>query len=554
MDDLQEENGFRDLGLREEILVSLKKAGFKTPSPIQQDVIPLILSGVDVIGQAQTGTGKTAAFGLPALHMLKNTGQVEVLVITPTRELTSQVSEEIAKLGFNLRAKVATVYGGKSFNTQIDAIRRGAHVVVATPGRLLDLLQSGKATGLKPWLVIVDEADEMLDMGFLEDIQAIFELLPEERQTLLFSATMPSPIQSLAKKILKNPTLVKAASTQTSNADISQSYCIVADSERDEAVIRLFEAQDMDKAILFCKTKKEVDRLSQVLNSRGHAASSLHGDMEQNQRESVIHAFRAGKSRILVATDVAARGLNIVDVTNVINFHIPYDADNYVHRIGRTGRAGRKGASLTLVTTRELGKLLHFQQKAGGNFERLYIPSKQEIRKSQVRRLVEQLGKQTPAQETTAILDSLGSDTDIKEFAGKLLGLILSQNPIDGPETIGVPEHAEIKKEKKYAGSSRSFGRRSDRGEWRERSGVSSSRGEGRRERPARSFDRAERPSFSSDRPARSFDRAERPSFRSERPARSGDRPFGDFAKKKFVHPYAAGAKTAEFKKAKKKY
>ncbi len=575
MDQLLEENGFQDLGLKEEILTSLKKAGFVNPSPIQKEVIPLILSGADVIGQAQTGTGKTAAFGLPALNMLKNTGQVEVLVITPTRELTSQVSEEIQKLGFALRAKVATVYGGKSFHTQIEAIKRGAHIVVATPGRLLDLLQSGKASALKPSLVIVDEADEMLDMGFLEDIQAIFELLPQERQTLLFSATMPAPIQSLAKKILKNPILVKAASTQTSNADIAQSYCIVSDSERDEAVIRLFEAQEMDKAILFCKTKKEVDRLSQVLNSRGHAASSLHGDMEQNQRESVIHNFRAGKSRILVATDVAARGLNIVDVTNVINFHIPYDADNYVHRIGRTGRAGRKGASLTLVTTRELGKLLHFQSKAGGNFERLYIPSKQEIRKSQVRRLVTQITEQAPAQETAEILSSLGNETDIKTFAGKLLGWILSQNPIDGPETIGVPEHETLKPAKKYAGTSRSFGRRSDRGDWKARS-RSDTRSDERRERPSRSFERSsERPSDrpartfdrSSERPARSFDASsERPSDRparsfdrsSERPARSFDRsserPFGSFPKKKFVHPTPAGAKTGEFKKAKKKY
>ena len=521
MDQILEENGFQELGLREELLVSLKKAGFHTPSPIQKEVIPHILSGSDVIGQAQTGTGKTAAFSLPALHNLKNTGQVEVLVITPTRELTSQVSEEIQKLGFNLRAKVATVYGGKSFHTQIEAIRRGAHIIVATPGRLLDLLKSGKAPGLKPNLVIVDEADEMLDMGFLEDLQAIFEFLPKERQTLMFSATMPAPIQSLAKKILNDPVLVKAASTQTSNADISQAYCIVADSERDEAVIRLFEAEDMDKAILFCKTKKEVDRLSQVLNARGHAASSLHGDMEQNQRETVIYNFRAGKSTILVATDVAARGLNIIDVTHVINFHIPYDADNYVHRIGRTGRAGRKGASLTLVTPRELGKLLHFQQKAGGNFERFYIPSKQEIRKSQIRRLIHQVAEQVPPQETSEILNSLGSDSEVKAFAGKLLGLVLAQSPINGPETIGVQANDTLQKPKKYAGSSRpsfSEGRRRDRGEWR---GKGRSAGNG----------------------GASGDWKEK--------ERRPERPFGSFPKKKFVHPDAA---TATMKKAKKKY
>lgn len=503
----QEENGFETLGLKQELLDSLKKAGFKTPSPIQKDVIPLILSGIDVIGQAQTGTGKTAAFGLPAINMLKNTGQVEVLVITPTRELTSQVSEELQRFGSTLRIKVATVYGGKSFQTQIDAIKRGAQIVVATPGRLLDLLQSGRASALKPSLVIVDEADEMLDMGFLEDLQAIFDLLPSERQTLMFSATMPAPIQSLAKKILNNPAMVKAAQTQTSNMDIAQFYTVIADVERDEAVIRLFEAHEMKKAILFCKTKKEVDRLSQVLNQRGHAASALHGDMEQNQREGVIHNFRSGKSRILVATDVAARGLNIVDVTHVINFNIPFDADNYVHRIGRTGRAGRKGTSLTLVTPRELGKLLHFQQKAGGQFERQYIPSKGEIRKSQVQRLITQISEQVPAQETSDVVESLKDTINLKDLAGKLLGFILAQNPIDGPETIGVAAHVDLKK----SSSRPSYPRRRDSGDFRggRRESRSEGRGEGRG----------------------------RPS-----------QPFGSFAKKKFVHP------ASDMKKPKKRY
>ena len=545
---------FEDLGLREELLLSLKKAGFHTPSPIQRDVIPLILSGADVIGQAQTGTGKTAAFGLPALHMLKNTGKVEVLVITPTRELTSQVSEELQKLGFNMRARVATVYGGKSFHTQIEAIKKGAHIVVATPGRLLDLLKSGKAAALQPSLVIVDEADEMLDMGFLEDIQAIFEHLPEDRQTLLFSATMPVPIQMLAKKILNNPTLVRAAQTQTSNVDIAQFYCIVSDTERDEAVIRLFEAKDMDKAILFCKTKKEVDRLSQVLNSRGHAAASLHGDMEQNQRESVIHNFRAGKSRILVATDVAARGLNIIDVTHVINFHIPFDADNYVHRIGRTGRAGRKGSSLTLVTPRELGKLFHFQGKAGGQLERFYIPSKQEIRKSQVRRLLTQIAEQASAHETAEIFKSFTNEAEVKAFAGKLLGWILSQNPIDGPDVIGVQEHEVLKKQSNYSGSPRSssggrregrdFGRRESRGPRRE---AGSYNREGANERREGGYNRD---SSNPRREAGSYNREganERREGGYNRDKQA--RPFGSFPKKPFVHPAAADGK-----KAKKRY
>ncbi len=524
MDNVIEETGFSNLGLKAELLISLKKAGFKQPSPIQKEVIPLILDGCDVIGQAQTGTGKTAAFGLPALHKVQQTGEVEVLVITPTRELTSQVTEELFKLGSTLRIKVASVYGGTSIQKQIEAIRKGASVVVATPGRLLDLLQSGKAPSLtKPSLVIIDEADEMLDMGFLEDLQAIFEYLPKTRQTLLFSATMPAPIQALANKILNHPILVKAASSQTSNADITQSYCVISELERDEAVIRLFEAQNMDKAILFCRTKKEVDRLWQVLSKRGHAASALHGDLEQSQRETVTQNFRSGKSRVLIATDVAARGLNIVDVSHVINFHIPFDPDNYVHRIGRTGRAGRKGTALTLVTPRELGKLLRFQQKAGGSLERVFIPSKQEIRKAQVQRVIRQITEQAPAYEISSLLPSL--DMDTKTLAGKLLGWILDQNPIEGPDVIGVSDQDLLSKK-----SARPFSRderpgRNDRG----------NRGGGRR------FARKK-----NDGPS--------PKFGPSSAKGKFERPSGSFERKPFEHSATMTLDRNAGKKPKKKY
>lgn len=431
---------FEDLGLNEVLLESLRKAGFKTPSPIQQDVIPLILEGHDVIGHAQTGTGKTAAFSLPALHGLKNTGEVEILVITPTRELASQVSEEISRLGGSMRIRTATVYGGKSFTKQIDSVRRGAQVVVATPGRLLDLLQGQRLGNFAPSLVVIDEADEMLDMGFLEDLQAIFSFLPEERQTLMFSATMPTAIQSLAKTILRNPRVVKAVQTQVSNVDIAQNYCLLHEEERDEAVVRLFEAEEIAKGIIFCKTKKEVDRLSQVLTQRGHAASGLHGDMEQGQREQVIHSFRSSKCKILVATDVAARGLSIADVSHVINYHIPFDAENYVHRIGRTGRAGRKGVSITFVTPKEYRKLLHFQKHAGGQLQRFFIPSKEAIQQAQVRRLIEQLMEQNPSTHVFTVIDACKKTMDLEMICAKFLGLILAKNPINGPETIGIQE------------------------------------------------------------------------------------------------------------------
>ncbi len=509
------ENGFESLNLKQGLLDALKKAGFKTPSPIQQEVIPLILAGSDVIGHAQTGTGKTAAFALPAINLLKNTGEVEVLVITPTRELASQVSEEITRLGSFLKVKTATIYGGKSFYNQIDAIKRGAQIVVATPGRLLDLLQGRKIGPFNPSLIVIDEADEMLDMGFLEDLQAIFEFLPKERQTLMFSATMPSAIQSLAKRILKSPIVVKATQTQATNEDIAQHYCVLQDFERDEAIVRLFEANELFKSIIFCKTKKEVDRLTQVLTQRGQAASGLHGDMEQSQREQVTHSFRAGKSKILVATDVAARGLNIIDVSHVINYHIPFDAENYVHRIGRTGRAGRKGTSITFVTPREYSKLLQFQKSSGGHLERFFIPSKQEIRKSQVHRLLTQIKGQVPTSDIPGVIESVQKEMDLETLSAKLLGWILAKNPIEGPETIGIldainaPKRQDSRPDRRFD-NNRSFGRSGPRSSGRE------GRSDGR--------------------------------FNSGRSERVQPDAFGSYPKKKFAHPGDA------VKKPKKRY
>lgn len=433
-----QENAFARLGLGEEILSSLKKADFITPSPIQQEVIPHILMGRDVIGHAQTGTGKTAAFALPALQLLQQTGSVEVLVITPTRELASQVSEEMKRLGSTLQVKVATIYGGKSFQTQISAIQKGAQIVVATPGRLLDLLQGGKISPFSPSLVIIDEADEMLDMGFLEDLQEIFTFLPETRQTLMFSATMPSAIQTLAKKILKDPLVIKAAQRQTTNEDITQRYCLLRDEERDEAIVRLFAAEEVEKAIVFCRTKKEVDRLHQMLSERGNSVKALHGDMEQPQREAVIAAFRNNRCKVLIATDVAARGLNILDVTHVINYHIPFDAENYVHRIGRTGRAGRKGISITFVTPKELSKLWRFQKVIGNKVDQYLLPSKKEIRSLQVQKALSQLSEVDPAEDLLSTIKSLSKHTDPLLLSARLLQKVLLQDVIQGPEMIGI--------------------------------------------------------------------------------------------------------------------
>jgi ATP-dependent RNA helicase DeaD len=286
---------FEDFGLNENILRGVKKAGFAVPSPIQQEAIPFILSGSDMIGQAQTGTGKTAAFGLAAMNNIQHNGDIEMLIVAPTRELANQISDELFRLGKYANIQTVAVYGGQSYDRQLERIRRGAQVLVATPGRLLDLLSSRRIKNFHPTTVIIDEADEMLDMGFLEDIEKIFEYLPEKRQTLLFSATIPAPIKKLANKILTDPVFVSVSSKDETNKDITQHYYVIEEHERDDATIRLIDSLEPQKAILFCRTKSEVDRLSTMLEARGFLAKGLHGDMAQRQREQVLKSFRAGR-------------------------------------------------------------------------------------------------------------------------------------------------------------------------------------------------------------------------------------------------------------------
>lgn len=439
---------FADLGLSQPILDTIEQIGFVTPSSIQQEVIPLILAGADVVGQAQTGTGKTAAFGLPAIQLMKKAGVAQVLVITPTRELAFQVADELFRFGKHRKLKVASICGGKSFKNQIDAFNQGAEILVATPGRLLDLLDSKRLPNFRPTTVILDEADEMLNMGFLEDIQAIFAHLPAKRQTLLFSATMPLPIQKLIKEILENPVFVKTTPDKASHADIAQTYYLIEEFERDNAVIRLFEGKSITKSIIFCKTKVEVDRLAALLEKRGFKAKGLHGDMEQNQRQRVTQDFRTGVVNVLVATDVAARGLNILDVSHVINYHIPFDAENYVHRIGRTGRAGQKGRAITLVTPKEMFKLNRFEKHLGGDFKQNFIPSKKDVKESQICHLIEKISEQPLNEELrSSVLANLKEKMDLEVITCKLLSLIMDEKPIEGPDEIGIRGKAKSQSE-----------------------------------------------------------------------------------------------------------
>jgi ATP-dependent RNA helicase DeaD len=429
---------FADFGLRKEIMQSIDQAGFKTPSPIQQMVIPVIMEGRDVVGQAQTGTGKTAAFGLPALNKMHLKGGIEILIITPTRELANQVSDEIFKYGKHLGARTVTIYGGSSYNRQLDLIDRGAQVIIATPGRLLDMLSRNMLKGFAPSTVILDEADEMLDMGFLDDINEIFSYLPTERQTLLFSATMPQPIKQLAERILVNPFFASITKAETTNTDIAQQYYVIEESERDDAIIRLMDAEDAKKSVVFCRTKKEVDRLSNVLSAAGYSAKGLHGDMEQRQRESVIKGAKSDAFDVLIATDVAARGLHIDGITHVFNYHIPFDSESYVHRIGRTGRAGKKGVAITLVTPLEFKELQRIKSKVGTTMEHAYIPSKMDVKNSQVNRLLAEIEKQHIYDEAHKVLDVLKEEFDQDQIAYKLISVLMERNTVAGPNQIGI--------------------------------------------------------------------------------------------------------------------
>ena len=426
---------FAEFNFKQPIMKAIEKAGFKEPSPIQKEAIPQILAGKDIVGQAHTGTGKTAAFALPILNMLELDGEVEALIIVPTRELATQVSDEVFRLGKYLGIKTATVYGGSSYARQLHHINNAA-VVVATPGRLLDLLKSNKIE-INPRFVVLDEADEMLDMGFLDDIKEIFTYLPTNRQTLLFSATMPNEIKELAQQILHSPQFISITKKEVTNANIKQFFYVVDEKERDEALIRLLDYKNPTKAIIFCRMKVEVDRLSEFLLAQGINAKGLHGDMQQRQREETIKAFKRSNVEILIATDVAARGLDISDVSHVFNYHIPFDAESYVHRIGRTGRAGREGEAISLVTPHEFKQLLRIQKAVGSSLINKEIPTSTEVKSKKQKSLIQKILSQEVTQEAIELVNLLESENDLSSIALKLASMVIEQDKEYGSEKIG---------------------------------------------------------------------------------------------------------------------
>jgi ATP-dependent RNA helicase DeaD len=379
---LQNSTSFGNINLSKKILTAITEMGFEEPSPIQQQTIPLVLEGHDVIGQAQTGTGKTAAFGIPTIENLAEARQIQALVLTPTRELAIQVSEELAKIGRLKRAKTLPIYGGQAIDRQIKALRFGVHIVISTPGRLLDHIRRGTIKLNKVKTLILDEADEMLNMGFIDDIEAILEHVPVEgRQTLLFSATMPDPIAKLAKKYMKSPQLVTICREQLTVPLIDQ--CYYETREKLEGLCRVLDVETTGKSIIFCRTKKGVDELVDSLQARGYMCGGLHGDLSQMMRDRVMKKFREGTLDILIATDVAARGIDIDDITHVINYDVPQDHESYVHRIGRTGRAGRKGVAITFIAPREYRQLKLIEKLAKTRIFRRQLPSSADMMERQ---------------------------------------------------------------------------------------------------------------------------------------------------------------------------
>jgi ATP-dependent RNA helicase DeaD len=358
-------NKFQDLGLKGEILQALEELGYTDPTPIQEQAIPELLAGHDVIGQAQTGTGKTAAFGLPLLQYLDAGSQeTQAIVLTPTRELCIQVTQALRAYAEHLDIEVVAVFGGAPIATQQSRLRRGAHVVVATVGRMMDLLSRRSLVLTSARYVVLDEADEMLDLGFIEDVEKILRMCPSGRQTGLFSATIPAPVARLAERYMYEPVTIKVTPKQLTVDAIEQAYVEVEPRNKTERLVEVLRAEEPEQAIIFCRTKIGAARLDRELRDKGFRNKALHGDMSQGQRDGVMIQFKERGMPLLVATDVAARGLDIEHVTHVINYDVPNSPEIYVHRIGRTGRVGRTGRAITFVTAKQLDEIPRIERVA----------------------------------------------------------------------------------------------------------------------------------------------------------------------------------------------
>jgi len=431
-------NEFTDLNLHPQLVQAVTALGYTTPTQIQLDVIPLLMAGHDVIGQAQTGTGKTAAFALPILqNLVTGTGAVQSLILAPTRELALQVAQAFEQYGKYQQTTVLAVYGGQAYDRQIRQLRRGVDIVVGTPGRLLDLIKRRVLDLSAVRTVVLDEADEMLSMGFIEDIEAILKETPNGRQTALFSATLPPAIRSLSSSYMHDPKSVTVQRKHLTVSSIEQRYYLVNESDKLAALSRLFEVEEITSALIFVRTRVSAGELANELGVRGFPAEALHGDLSQEAREHVLNRFRQGQVKVLVATDVAARGLDIDDISHVFNFDLPLDPEVYVHRIGRTGRAGKSGLAISLLTPAEQWRMRKIETYTRQPTVRMTLPTVDEILKRRETQLVSQMevwlrrGRYQREREIVAELVEAGHDpAEIAAAALKLARGEEKQRPI----------------------------------------------------------------------------------------------------------------------------
>ena len=437
MSETPSQPSFAELGLSDAVVAALNDVGYETPTPIQAQTIPVILGGADLLGQAQTGTGKTAAFALPLLSMIDvELRATQALVLAPTRELAIQVAEAFQKYAAKMPGfHVLPIYGGQSYTPQLKGLKRGAHVVVGTPGRVLDHVKSGALNLDSLKFLVLDEGDEMLQMGFVDDIEFLFQQAPPDRQVALFTATLPHAIRRIAQTHMREPREISVQSRGEAAPKIRQRYWLVSGLHKLDALTRLLEAEKFDAILVFVRTKIETVELAQRLEARGFSASALNGDMEQRQREQVIAQLKNGKIDIVIATDVAARGLDVERISHVINYDIPYDSETYVHRIGRTGRAGREGDAILFVSPRERNMLRVIERVTRQQIEEMKMPSVADVNELRVVKFKERITATVlsgAGKEYQALLEQIESDGNIPaiEIAAALASLLQGSTPL----------------------------------------------------------------------------------------------------------------------------
>ncbi|WP_345779841.1 DEAD/DEAH box helicase [Luteimonas galliterrae] len=428
---------FADLGLSDAVMATVADVGYESPSPIQAATIPALLSGRDVLGQAQTGTGKTAAFALPILSNLDlSKAKPQAIVLAPTRELAIQVAEAFQRYAAKIPGfHVLPIYGGQSYGPQLAALRRGVHVVVGTPGRVIDHLQRGSLDLSELTWLVLDEADEMLRMGFIDDVETVLKKTPESRQVALFSATMPSQIRRIAQTYLRDPAEVTIAAKTTTATNIRQRYWFVSGLHKLDALTRILEAEPFDAMIVFARTKSGTEELAEKLQARGLAAAAINGDIQQAQRERTIQQLKDGQLDVLVATDVAARGLDVERISHVLNYDIPYDTESYVHRIGRTGRAGRSGEAILFVTPREKGMLRAIERATRQPIQEMQLPSVEAVNDQRVAKFLGRITDTLAAGDLDMFRDLVQRyetehDVPVIEVAAALAKLLQGKTPL----------------------------------------------------------------------------------------------------------------------------